>query len=603
MLKDYGHYSLDYSDLANIRWQFERQYEMVINQPSDVDILKNVIIETNNQDKEKLIQANTWIKRSAGGGKHYPMDSFKMQPFDAIWTEYLLTAEDLKVGDTLMVRYKIQADITTTLHEWTLQYAYPVRESRVSFIIPEAFSYADHVTDRQYLQSERTLDSTIVIGQGLSKARIPQKGLVMTFKDIPAYKVEIFGPPLIELRPAFLLNITEAFVGQEGVFLPPWSEQFSDLAVGDFFGKQYRVKLAYRWLSDAASKILSTNYSDRLFVLKLYEFIHQRFSWDGSFGLFPSRTIADMRSEKSVNKSAMNMALLALLNEAGFDAYPVLVTTTDQRPVYEEIPSVNQFNHFVIEVNLDDGKLYVDAGIPTLPPGWIDAGIRKDRAIQIKNYKGNWITIPEAATSSNLDIKMNVKGDYSATGTIHASFTGYDAFSERNQLRDDPTGHYWKQRAEALSPSIRIDSVKYVHVKNLNRPFENIVHFHIEPSDDQAELVINSVPYSFFNQVYFIDSLRANPIMFPLKIVEHTELTILKDPNLKVVSAPQAQKLRLEGNPSNMAFLISDTNSQFQSNFNIQFSKRKFSQVEYNALKTYLSKVSDLIAKPLVITK
>lgn len=603
MLQDHGHYSLDYTDLANLRWQFERHYMLVIEQPSDVDILKNVIIETNNQNKEKLIQADTWIKRPAGSNRHYSMDSFKMQPFDASWTEYVLVAEALKVGDTLEVRYKIQADITTSLHEWTLQYAYPVQESRVSFLIPEAFSYVDHVTNRQYLQSERAIDSTIIIGKGLSKARLPQKGLSLTFRDIPAYRDEIFGPPLIEIRPAFLLNITEAFVGQEGVFLPSWSEQCSDLAVGDFFGKQYRVKLAYRWLTEAASKILATNYSDKLFVLKLYEFIHQRFSWDGSFGLFPSHTIADMRSQKAVNKSAMNMALLALLNDAGFDAYPVLVSTTDQRPVYEEIPSVNQFNHFVIEVNLDDGKMYVDAGMPTLPPGWIDAGIRRNKAIQIKNYKGNWITIPESTTSSRLDIQMNVRDDYSAAGTIHASFTGYDAFTERNLLRDDPTGHYWKARAEALSSSIRIDSVKYVHVKNLNKPFENVVYFHIEPSPDQAELVISPVPYSFFNQLYFVDSTRVNPVVFPFKIVEQTQLTIFKDPSLKMVSVPKAQKLRLEGNQSNMAFLTSDVSRQFQSNFTIQFSKRQFSQVEYNALNTYLDKVSSLIQKPVVITK
>ncbi len=602
MLKDHGHYSLDYSDLSNIRWQFERHYQIVLGQQADVSILKNVIIETTNAEKEKLVAASAQIKSAEGPGQHFTLDSFKMQPFDATWTEYILQAEGLSVGDTLEVQYRIHADITNTLHEWILQYPYPVKESKVSFIIPEAFSYADHVTDRKYLKGEKGLDSTVIIGKGLSKARIPQKGLELTFADIPPYEEEIFAPPLIETRPAFLLNLTEAHVGQQTVFLPSWSEQCVDLAVGDYFGKQYRTKTDYRWLAEAADEILRTNYSDQLLVLKLYEFVHQRFSWDGSYGLFPSHTIAEMRSQKTVNKSALNMALLALFNEAGFAAYPVLVTTTDRRPVYEEIPSVDQFNHFVIEINLSGGKMYVDAGQAKLPPGWIDAGIRKQLAIQIKNYKGNWISLPERSTSSLLNIQIHVKDDFSASGTISAAFTGYDAFTERNLLQDDPTGHYWKSRAEALSRDIRIDSVRYDHVKNLLEPFKNTVYFHIEPAEDQSELVLSPVPYSFFNQNYFTDSLRVNAVQFPLKIEEQTHISITRAPDVHIISAPKAQKLRLEGNQSIMQFLTNQDGQQFQGHFDIKFVKTSFNPVEYSALKIYLDHVATLINKPIVMT-
>lgn len=186
MTSDQGNYAVDFSDLDNIRWQFQRHFKIVPGNEEDVAILENVIIETTNESEEKLIKADVWIKSPSDSVNHYGLDSFKMQPFDAIWSEYVLTV-DLDVGDTLEVQYSIHSDITSNLQHWSLQHSYPVMKSEVSFLIPEVFDYVDHVTDRNYLVKEETLDSTFVLGQGISKGRIKLKGLKLTFADIPPY--------------------------------------------------------------------------------------------------------------------------------------------------------------------------------------------------------------------------------------------------------------------------------------------------------------------------------------------------------------------------------------------------------------------------------
>ncbi len=604
MISDHGSYSLDFGDLDNIRWQFERRYKIVPGNEADAEILKNIIIETSNQENDELIDARVWIHTQRDDSIFFPRDSFKMQPFDATWTEYILTADDLDVRDTLEISYTIHSDVTAKMHLWRLQYAFPVKESEISFLFPKTFSYADHITDRSYIVQEMALDSVFDVGRnGLVRGKIPLHGKKVSFADIPPYVQEPFSPELIEIRPTHILNLTEAFVGDEGAYLPSWAEQCADLSANEYFGRQYRSKSEYRWMLEEAEDIVKTNYADELFILKLYEFIHSQFQWDGSYGLFPSHSIREMQIQKTVNKAALNMAMLALLVEVGFDAYPVLVNTTDQHPVYVDIPNVNQFNHFIIEVQLRDKNVYVDCGQVRLAPGWIDYGIRKDLAVRLKNFKGDWLSLPDFESSSTLLINMNVARDFSASGSITASFMGYDAFNERNSLAADPSAQYWKTRAEALSRDIRIDSVKFNNVKNLNEPFENTVYFHIEPSLDQEELSVHPVPYSFFNQRYLEDSIRTNPVVLPLKMHERTILNLNLDSALSVASLPPSRRMRLEGNQSFMEYVTSYNTDKLESRFEIKFDEVKFSALEYDALKLYLEEVYDLLNHQIVVLK
>lgn len=598
ILFDHGKYGFDYSDIKDIKWKADRSFQILVKEKSDVELLKNISVELNRQAGAELLNALA-LRKHGSQIDSLPQDSFKLQPFDAEYAEYICRFDNLQVGDTIEVSYSIKSVASTEIIRWNLQQAYPVKESVFEFLVPEVTVYNDHITDGQYLVSETLLDTTFII----ERSRIPSKGLKFIFKDIPAYVEEPLAPDLIETRAAVLFSISDLLIGNVELFMPSWSTQVTDLVVGDYFGKQFRVRSSYRWLADKAVEILNTKYTTELMILKLYEFIHSEFDWDGTYGLFPSHTLLEMFQNKSVNKASMNMALLALLQEAGLKAYPVLVTTTDHQFVYEEIPDINQFNHFVIAVEDDKTLLYLDAGDPLLPPGLVDSGVRHTHSILIKNYKGTWHTIPDFTAKSAILVDMKVHDDLSATGIIMASFEGYDAHNERHFLQADPRALYWKDRAMAISSDIRIDSVRFDNVRNLLEPFVNKVYFHIEPSLDQEEIAFFPVFYSFFNQDYLTDSTRVNRIVFPTKLSEQAIFNVAFDSGLKIESIPEDLRLRMIDSSAEMDYRQSQGESKGQCIFSIKLDKRIIEPVYYEGLKLFLEQLNQKLSQPVVLAR
>ncbi len=599
ILYDHGHYGLNFSDLENIKWQFDREYKLVVNTLEDIAILRNIAIETTSGSGESLVDASVVVYAQDKDTLSFSRDSFAVQPFDAQWTEHLLVLSELRVFDTIHVKYTIQSELSTEIQRWTVQHTYPVQESKVSFLVPEIFGYEDYISDRSHLVSEIAKDSTLRLDRG----RIPLKGLTLTFRDIPAYLSEPLAPSETVQRTSYFFAVTQFSLGSDDAYMPQWTIQASDLIVNDWFGKQYRTRGNYRWLLAEASSLFDIKYEDRLFMLKLYEFIHQTFQWDGSYGLFPSHTLPEMAGARIVNKSAMNIAMMALLHASQYKAYPVLVTTTDQTPVITDIPNINQFDHFVIMVELGRERIYIDCGDPNLPIGWIDSGIRTTNAMFIKNYKFTWIPLPDFKSRSSSVLSVQVDNDFSATGTIDLTYQGYDAQTERNLLDSDRNAFFWKSRAGAISSDIRVDSVRFENVQNLLEPLKERVYFHIDPSQDHEELILNPVFYSYFSTSYLIDTSRMNPVHYPFEMQEESVVHLKLDESLDI-HVPENTKLVLMGGGSEMLYQSSsEQNNMTQVRFSMKLLNHQYDASMYPALRNYMSQVQEKINQPIVITK
>lgn len=599
ILSDKGSYTLNFEDLNNILWQFDRHYKIAIRQEEDVELLRNITLEVKNFNDEKLTSASIIVRHQDGSQETLPRDSFKVSPFDADYTEYIGTLQNLSVGDTLEVQYRTLSLPSTEIYRWEIQHRYPVDSSVVEFLLPVSATYYDHLTDSRYLAKEEALSSRL----RLSRGTIPLKGLRVHFADIPPLPNEVLGPEGDHVKPALLFQIAKLYLNNKDLYMPEWSDQILDLSVHEYFGQQYRVRSNYRWMLEKGLDIINTRYTDSLHILKLYEFVHKELEWDGTYGLFPSHSLQEMSDIKSVNKSAINMALLAMISEAGYSAYPILIPTSDRAKIYRQIPNINQFNHFVIAVEFDNGVILVDGGDPNLPIGLIDSGLNPETVIAIKNYKGHWQSISALSAASKIIVNLRILADLSAQGSIECLFEGYDGFNERHLLAGDPKATYWKDRGVSLNPRIRIDSVRFDNVKNLLLPFKNRVYFHIQPSPDQAELAFIPVFYSFFNQPYFSDTSRVSDIFFPSLLREYCVMNVHFDESLEVKSMPSPQKLRTDNGRIKMEYLSSQKINAIAITFDISTSSSRFPVEEYSGVRVILERTLQKLMEQVVIGK
>lgn len=598
ILSDLGAYSVDYSNVRDLKWGFEREYKVVIRKEEDLDFLKYVAIETNNNYNEELKEALVEVRSPSGGKVSFNQSNFVKEPFSLDIIDYNLEVDGLSVNDTLVVSYRTVADLSNRIHRWDIQYAYPVLRSEVSFLVPEAFSYVDHLSDQRFLADETAISNTVSVNR---TQKLQLKGVRLKCKNIPAYTLESMAPELAESRPAFFFTLTDLAPVNYDAFLPDWDTQCSDLIVNEYWGKQFRVKSNYHWLAKQAAPVLKLNTDERTKLWKCYELIHKLFSWDGSVGLFPSYTIEEMEGQREVNKAALNSALLALLKAADLRAFPVLVNTIDQAPVHEEIPDINQFNHFIIVVGIGDQAVYVDAGDPSLPIGYIDQSIRHNPAILIRNYKGVWVAIEDFESRSMFVTDLHLKSDGSATGKITCSFEGYDAQSERNMLLRDKKAQYWKNRAAVLAPEIRVDSVRFKNVRNGTKPMSSVVHFHIDAGS--GDLKLQPFFYSFFDEALLSKTSRSNPLIFPFRMQEHFSLNLTYPEGQSPEFDNTARKVALEGGEASFEYVANSSPQKAEIRASIKVTDTTMDTSDYLALKTFFEKVSGVINTPVQLSR
>src|SRR5690606_38156787 len=110
----------------------------------------------------------------------------------------------------------------------------------------------------------------------------------------------------------------------------------------------------------------------------------------------------------------------AMLQEAGLDADPVLVSTREHGKVYKGTPMLNKFNYVIAHVNLGGKSVLLDATDPLLPAGMLPMRSLNGEGRLIKSGTDQWIALKpsdkyQRVYTGNLTIHESGKMEGDAT--------------------------------------------------------------------------------------------------------------------------------------------------------------------------------------------
>ena len=71
----------------------------------------------------------------------------------------------------------------------------------------------------------------------------------------------------------------------------------------------------------------------------------------------------------SGNSATVNFALISLLRYMGLEAWPLLISTRSNGPIFKDFPLVYQFNHAICHVKVN-GKEYILDATVGFPVKW-----------------------------------------------------------------------------------------------------------------------------------------------------------------------------------------------------------------------------------------
>ncbi|MCA6078680.1 DUF3857 domain-containing protein [Fulvivirga sedimenti] len=236
----------------------------------------------------------------------------------------------------------------------------------------------------------------------------------------------------------------------------------------------------------------------------IYRYVQNNIAWTGEHNYFVGDNNMEVVRDRRGHSGEVNLLMRAILHKYSIPSDIVLVSTRSHGFPEESTPALNQFNHLILNVKVNDGIL-VDATEPfydfaTLPP--------KDQ-----NFKGlifeqdnpRWITI-----APNLS-KLTVNYQFDPAGRVvdaRISATAHDAA----RLRQQWFNHGSLKLDYFNLPEYEPDSLRPEFPENYRLPVK-IAARYISGGNELEEVVyIPAQLFKFYNEMPFREEKRSYPV-------------------------------------------------------------------------------------------
>jgi hypothetical protein len=298
--------------------------------------------------------------------------------------------------------------------------------------------------------------------------------------------------------------------------------------------------------------------------------------------------------------AAINLILLNLMNKAGVNSYPLLVSTRDHGRVAMDFPSLGQMNNVDV-VAYDTGTVYImDASIKQsfrLPP----LNILNRNAYLLDSGNSKWIYIEDLrtlyASKSRITAQMNKEGMVKG----EAVYRLHDY--ARQQAKDTTTDVQARQLFSSRHIGVKIHSITNENMDRLNDPVVQTVKFDYELNNDGSFFYFNPQFLGLQEKNPFLQKERQTDIDFGCNQKLSTEIILQLPDGFSIVSVPQPVKLRSSDTTmlySRMVFTDAQT-IVFRQEFEIR--RPLFFKEEYAIVYQFFEKMFTYLNEELVFKK
>jgi hypothetical protein len=306
----------------------------------------------------------------------------------------------------------------------------------------------------------------------------------------------------------FQLSAFETSNGAMRKYLSTWPELNKELLQNNDFGGYIKNS------SKKAAEIVKTlNLSSKSQVEKalfLRDYVTSNFKHDGLDGRFTNKNIKDFLSTKTGNSTNINLFFLCMLNEAGIEAKPVMISTRNNGKLKVDYPIVDVFNYVLVSATLNDKPVILDATDPMLGFYEIPSRCLNETGLVVEKNAGNWINFKSQVNSGTL-YKINLAPDIESSKVIHkisVIASGYDASEYRKLYLNDR-----KKLHELLNISNDV-TLTEANLEKIAQPFELSFEENSSLEIEDGKIIIYPFSNKAISKNPFTQLTRNYPIDF-----------------------------------------------------------------------------------------
>lgn len=522
------------------------------------------------------------------------------EKFNEHWNDKKFAMPDVKEGSVFEVSYKIRSPYFFNFRNWEFQNKIPVIYSEYTTKMIPFYEYT------YILQGSNKFDDfkTYQVNSPSSPvAGIEYQDVVYYFvmKDIPAFKDEAYitsaNDYIIKLD--FQLSAIHYPTGGNVNIMTTWKELSKEMLDNESFGKYLKSS---RKKSQEITDTMQIALKPAIEKAKWIEhFVKSNFNWNGHYDKYSTKSVKEFITTQTGNCADINLFLTGMLNAAGIEAYPVILSTRDHGRVKLDYPFLHFFNYVAVVARIDSLSYILDATEPAARFNEIPSRCINNKGLIIQKDKVEWVSLKSNSLSAiAYNIGLNPEpGKDSIQQECRLITSGFDAIYYRNKF----SGSYKDLKNDLLGfNSLPGDTIMPLDLIKIEKPFE--VHFSKKSLLETLEGKIIITPFGSFpiTENPLKQPSRNYPIDLIYKKSFRFQSTIVIPEGYKILSAPE--DMRVNNNNVMISYITdSQTSGIIKVTGVYEFFKDEYESSEYSELKSYFNMIVNKFNEKLVLVK
>ncbi len=454
ILMDYGRTFFKYSENSGFQMVFVH-YKKVKILKKDAYDLANVEIPlyyAGADSREKISELKGFTYNYQDG----KVEKTKLEK-DAIfdtkesknWQYKKFAMPNVREGSLIEYQYEIISDFFFNLPVWKFQDFYPTVHSEFTTEIPEYFNYVSNSQSytpfTEHKKDEKNGTITIAIkerGEGVVTRsntdyhRIDYRVLTnrWVMKDVPAFRNEKFISSyrncinLIEFQLA-------SYQFPQSPFHPvmdSWEKLVENLLKNEGYGGYIEKRSP---IKDIVAKLIVGKNTAKDKMNVIYDYVRNNFKYNGDNGIYAEIKMKDVVEKKQGGSAEINLLLIAMLKEAGLEAYPILLSTRNNGKINPDYPILSKFNYNIAYVTFGEEEHLLDATDPMRPIDMLPKyALSEQGLLIIKEKQFGWASLLNRYKSTEMIYaKLDLLPNGTLKGEINQTLTGYAALDIRKK--------------------------------------------------------------------------------------------------------------------------------------------------------------------------
>ncbi len=544
---------------------------------------------------------------------------------DGIFTEHYdenhdlikVTCPNVKEGSVVEITYKVNSPFLFNFQDWHFQSTIPTIISEYRAQIPEYFNYEKYmqgyvplavVDETQQSNSIRLTSFERTGGYGLTSSATTDQIDYMDHRyrwvanDVPAFKPEPYMTSVGDYIAKINFELSFIKYPNQPIkqIMGSWSDINKTMSENENFAGQIKGN---GFLKKTVEEISGDMVSPEEKIVAITNYIKQNIAWDGSERVYSSQLRKVLESKKG-NSADINLLLGSMLEKAGIDVKPVLLSTRSNGLLRIAVPVVSQFNYVICLAKAGDKSYLLDATERLLPTGMLPERCLNGKGFAVSKDGFEWVPLDaKTKTKSVTSVVFDLDPAGELTGTLKVDCNGYEALRNRKKYLLDGEAEYLKDFVGSHSwnvTSTTIENAKEIH-NNFTQTHELVVSENMVVAGD----VIYIDPFIASGQKEnpFKSEVRNYPVDFgsPMEDTFYLKLTV--PDGYTVDELPQSKVIAMPENAARYIYNVGVAGNVLTITSMFHINKGMFTQLEYPYLREFYNQIVAKQAEQIVLKK